>query len=832
MKKTKQIITSLCLSASTLVSVCASGYGVTANAYSTDLSGITLSAPATAGETSGYFSEDTWWEIDEAGTLTIGGEGDIPNGRLMYRLDDKDSVKSVVISDGITSIGYSVFSDMPNLTSVQIADTVTSIGDGAFYRCTNLSTVNIPDSVTSIGENAFCYCESLETIKIPESVESIGRNAFESTKWLDNMRKEDHMLIINGILIEASFREKTTIEIPDTVTRINDSAFIMCNRLNSVIIPDSVTSIGEEAFSRCLDLTSVTIPESVTSIGRDAFLNTLWLENRLKEDPIVVVNGIIIVGKACSGDVVIPDTVTSINPYVFEYCNSIESVTIPDSVKSIGESAFKECKGLKSVTISGAAAIGESAFSGCENLAAVEIPNVTSIGDSAFSHCTELRSLTIPASVTSLDFGTLYYCDNFESITILNPDCQIDYYSSAGKTFTVYGYRRSSAEKYALYHDCTFKDIEGSENTSTLGTSGKCGDDIAWNIDEDGILTISGKGEIPELEFYKNNEIKKIVIEDGITGIAHHAFGNCQSLESVIIADTVTTIENNSFSNCGSLGSMEIPVSVTKIEACAFSNCESLGSIEIPVSVTKIGTGAFYNCKSLKEITIPDSVKEIEWNTLGSCDALETVNLKYKGIIPESMFSRCKNLKSVVVPETINAIKSDAFFDCENLESITILNPDCEIYNQAKTICNTFESGKATYSGVICGYKGSTAEEYANKYNYKFVPLDATETTTTSYTTSSNTSTVTTSTTPKVASKDYKAGDANCDGDVDLSDAVLIMQALANPNKYGESGSDKSHITKQGIENADVTGNDGMTTNDAQAIQKYLLKLVSELPIK
>jgi len=810
MKKTKQIITSLCLSASTLVSVCASGYGVTANAYSTDLSGITLSAPATVGEILGALKENVFYELDEAGTLTISGEGDIPNGRLMYRLDDKDSVKSVVISDGITSIGDSVFSDMPNLTSVQIADTVTSIGDGAFYRCTKLSNVNIPDSVTSIGRDAFCYCESLETIKIPESVESIGRNAFERTKWLDNMRKEDHMLIINGILIEATFREKTTIEIPDTVTRINDSAFIMCNRLNSVIIPESVTSIGEEAFSRCLDLTSVTIPESVTSIGRDAFLNTLWLENRLKEDPIVVVNGILIVGKACSGEVVIPDSVTSINPYVFEYYENIESVTIPDSVKSIGESAFKECKGLKSVTISGAAAIGESAFSGCENLAAVEIPNVTSIGDSAFSHCTELRSLTIPASVASLDFGTLYYCDNLESITILNPDCQIDYYSSAGKTFTVYGYRRSSAEKYALYHDCPFKDIEGSENTSTLGTSGKCGDDIAWNIDEDGILTISGKGEIPELEFYKNNEIKKIVIEDGITGIAHHALGNCQSLESVIMADTVTTIENN-----------------------AFSNCESLGSIEIPVSVTKIGACAFYNCKSLKEITIPDSVKEIEGKILGSCDALETVNLKYKGIIPESMFSRCKNLKSVVVPETINAIKSDAFFDCENLESITILNPDCEIYGQAITICNKFESGEAIYSGVICGYTGSTAEKYANKFDYKFVPLDAAETTTTtSYTTSSNTTTTTVSTTPKAASKDYKAGDANCDGDVDLSDAVLIMQALANPNKYGESGSDKSHITKQGIENADVTGNDGMTTNDAQAIQKYLLKLVSELPIK
>ena len=79
---------------------------------------------------------------------------------------------------------------------------------------------------------------------------------------------------------------------------------------------------------------------------------------------------------------------------------------------------------------------------------------------------------------------------------------------------------------------------------------------------------------------------------------------------------------------------------------------------------------------------------------------------------------------------------------------------------------------------------------------------------------------------------DYKAGDVNCDGTVDLSDAVLIMQALANPDKYGENGKDTKRITSQGIKNADVTGNDGMTTGDAAAIQRYLLHLIPELPEK
>ena len=67
---------------------------------------------------------------------------------------------------------------------------------------------------------------------------------------------------------------------------------------------------------------------------------------------------------------------------------------------------------------------------------------------------------------------------------------------------------------------------------------------------------------------------------------------------------------------------------------------------------------------------------------------------------------------------------------------------------------------------------------------------------------------------------------------IDMSDAVLIMQALANPNKYGVNGKDAKRITAQGVKNADVSGNDGMTTGDAVVIQKYLLHLITEIPQK
>ncbi|SDB36726.1 Leucine rich repeat-containing protein [Ruminococcaceae bacterium FB2012] len=91
------------------------------------------------------------------------------------------------------------------------------------------------------------------------------------------------------------------------VTSIGEFAFSKCTSLTDIVIPDSVKNISSNAFLRCKNLTIITIPESVTSIGFDAFLGTKWLENMQNKDPLVVVNGILIDGTACSGDVTVPE---------------------------------------------------------------------------------------------------------------------------------------------------------------------------------------------------------------------------------------------------------------------------------------------------------------------------------------------------------------------------------------------------------------------------------------------------------------------------------------------------------------------------------------------
>ena len=221
---------------------------------------------------------------------------------------------------------------------VVIPDGVISIGHGVFAYCGSLKSVTIPDSVTSIDSSAFADCNSLAHITIPNSVTNISGNAFSRTKWLEDRRKENPLVIVNHILIDAQTASGEVV-IPDGVTSIGDSAFENCSSLTGVKIPDSVTRIEDLAFGFCVSLTSLVIPDNVNYIGGDAFLSSGLTD-------VTISNGLTKISNSAFQwtalkNVTIPDSVTCIEGNAFFRC-SLESIIIPSSVTNIGINAFAE----------------------------------------------------------------------------------------------------------------------------------------------------------------------------------------------------------------------------------------------------------------------------------------------------------------------------------------------------------------------------------------------------------------------------------------------------------------------------------------------------------
>ena len=288
----------------------------------------------------GLHGDNFTWELDGEGVLTISGKGEMGNSSSVPWHSYKSDIVSVVIEDGVTSIGDWAFYWCDSLTTITIPDSVTSIGDGAFENCRSLTTITIPDSVTAIGEDAFCGCDSLTSITIPSSVETIGEGAFSCCGTLTSINvdsenkyytSEDGVLFNKdkSMLINYPFGKSVKeYAIPDSVTSIGNMAFYSCLNLTTITIPDSVTSIGACAFYYCERLTSITIPDSVTTIENGAF-------------------------ESCDSltSITLSDSLTSIGNNAFSRCYYLTSITIPDSVTTIGSGAFDECKRLTSITI-------------------------------------------------------------------------------------------------------------------------------------------------------------------------------------------------------------------------------------------------------------------------------------------------------------------------------------------------------------------------------------------------------------------------------------------------------------------------------------------------
>ena len=425
---------------------------------------------------------------------------------------------------------------------------------------------------------------------------------------------------------------------------------------------------------------AVVIGKDVTSIGSCAFYNTTYLTNVTFENGSDLTN----IGHAAFGmcgkltSITIPSSVTTIGQRAFVGCEELTSITIPSSVTTIGANAFEWCSGLQSVTFapnSGLQTIGTEAFEKCHKDLIICYSN--NEVKQALTNAGVSPDIIKPAKPT-VTFDSKGGSDvaakpvkNGDAISA--PDAP----TKDGYIFAGWYTDEALTEKYDFSKAVT-DDMTLYAKWTPGGPCG-VGGNLTWTLDS-GTLTISGTGAMadydPESILDINypwkshiSEIKKIVIESGVTSIGNYAFYNLQNVTEAVIPDSVTSIGKYAFSgflrdsasNAPKIESIKIPSGIQTIGEAAFSRCYHLKCVDLSdaVALKTIESFAFYECIVLEEIDLEHA---INLETIGECAISGTL---FNGTIIGPQIAR------ITIPASVTDIGNAAFNQCGQLESVT-----------------------------------------------------------------------------------------------------------------------------------------------------------------
>ena len=719
-------------------------------------------------------TKDVKYEIDSS-TCHVEGNGVLFSEYLLKKIRGNDEKVTTLIIDGGVIIKRGLY-DFP------CNEYCFTTYDGEFAYSGILNWNQNVKRVTLRGFNkidscSFQGCTNLSDINFDIPLKTIESFAFKGTK------------------IESLY-------FPDTLETIGDNAFTGCNNLKEVSFNYGLESIGSYAFQGCDNLKEVKFNKRLKTIGEGAFDNT-----------------------------------------------AIKSIDIPGSVSKIDSQAFMDCKNLSQITLTeGLHTICRKAFYNTP-ITKINIPSsVKIIENDAFNKCSNLKTVIINGDIETIEVGAFGSGENgFYPINtiILNngvteiPEC-------------------------AFKNINSLKDIRFSQNLKTINN----------------------------YAFGDCDSLSVIYLPDSLEYLEEGAFNNCNSLRSVNLPQNLKYIGNEAFCNNTSLKSIIIPASVKKIGDYAFARTP-LNSLTIKNGVEEIGESAFAQTK-IKSLEIPPSVEKIEKNAFNTAFTEQSNNDKnvyiYKTtlsdvyiynpdcVLTEEFIEHNETYKVTlhgykdstaykyyekypdyvnfeeISSEPVTTTTTTAVTTTATTKATTIVttnvspNSECVMIalNGIKVNENTpsneildnqnlryFDQKTADGNGVVTfSYVPNVDENWSfmfisqaidNMIQKSFGAIDDLKTVSESVSDADDNGS-------DEESESTVVGDANGDGQVDMGDAVLIMQALANPNKYGLNGTAEIHLTARGYKYGDVEGDgNGITANDALKIQKYLLGQIASL---
>ena len=648
----------------------------------------------------------------------------------------RNNITSVIIPEGVTSIGNYAFRNCSLLKSVKLPQTISSIGSYAFYWCGSLESINIPDAVTAINNYTFYYCYNLKNFKFPANLKSIGGNAFFNAN-LETLVLPDKLETIGD---EAfSNCEFTFVSIPDSVKTIGYRAFYWSTMFDKIIIGSGVESIGNEAFYNCWELRGVyyngtNYDWNNISIGysNDYLLNANIIYNYQKATGISIVqaNQEMWVGDRLKIEV----TFEPENAHIRD-CTWASS---DNFVATVDEDGVVKAQSQGSAVITATSVDGGYTASCTVTTKNVPLTGFNIINDSMEVVINEEKPIDVSFTPSNATIRDIVWESSDSSVAVVLDDNRLLGVGKGKATIT-------GTTTDGEYTDTMTVNVVDSYGSGTLGNG------ITWEINIDCTLVISGEGDMPDYwiddldndstasggdkepadlgnpapwyEYCDN--INAIYVDEGITSIGEYNFYNMYNVCRVQLPETLKEIGKYAFTNIWQQYEMDIPDSVETIGEYAFAhnnatfttglpeelktigdyafyyhNLSNTPMLHIPENVTSIGKYAFFG-SSIGQIYIPANVETIGTGAFASNDNLNIIELdsNNKNFVVDNntlynadrtTLMLCADRASMMfdVPSTVTKIDDYAFNRMYNFTNINLTNSVKSIGDSAFQQCN------------------------------------------------------------------------------------------------------------------------------------------------
>ncbi len=604
-----------------------------------------------------------------------------------YAFDGCKTLETVNLPEGLAVIAECAFLNCESLQEADLPSTALTLESRAFCGCAALKSVVIPEGIVSLSEGLLSYCTGLESVTLPKTLERIETEALDACWRLRRIDLPEGLNYIGPRAFQDTGLER--VEIPAGVTVIMGETFTSCGNLREVVLPDTLERITVRAFWSCEELTDIRIPASVIYIDSTAFwycpkLTSFDLdpENacyRTEDGVLYSKDGkeLVCCPTGKTGRLTIPEGVKTIRSYAFS-SSMLEEVTIPESVTRLDAGAFSGCE-LKKLTVpSGVTFLGDYVFGSCYYLEEVlflgSAPQM--FRDTFHNTTTTIRYYPFLEGWEEAAAG--YYdgdltwepvdCGALEALEVAAPPARTSYGQKdkpdltglvlnavfEKETVTLRPWLLPEPEyDFSVPGDTVItlrlldKSVDIPVTAADYYAAGTAGA-LTWLLSADGVLTISGEGEMTETPWdYCANSILSVELGPGVTTICEYAFARCSAMTSFTVPAGVTGIGSGAFCRYGALESVtvepgntaycdvdgvlftadmsslilypegqealtyEVPAGVKTIEDYAFT-ASSLTAVTLPEGLTDIGYNAFYDCVFLEYIVLPASLQSTD----------------------------------------------------------------------------------------------------------------------------------------------------------------------------------------------------------------------------